>query len=144
MAQRRGKPTGTLRLTAPLSLGQRHVLPILDQYLKQWPELRADIRFTDRFVDLVEEGVDVAVRIGAPKEDSQLLTRTVAWQQFVTCASPAYLKRGVPQMPGDLYGHDKIAFLAARRPCPGAFTQKRAAPVRRSRAAEHRQFRGHA
>ncbi|MNH23209.1 HTH-type transcriptional regulator DmlR [compost metagenome] len=122
MAQRRGKPTGTLRLTAPLSFGQRHVLPILDRYLKQWPELRADIRFTDRFVDLVEEGIDVAVRIGAPKEDSQLLTRTVAWQQFVTCASPAYLDaRGVPQVPGDLYGHDKIAFLAGEKAMPWRF-----------------------
>ncbi|HEK1766412.1 TPA: LysR family transcriptional regulator [Pseudomonas putida] len=122
MAQRRGRPTGTLRLTAPLSFGQRHVLPILDVYLKQWPELRADIRFTDRFVDLVEEGVDVAVRIGAPKEDSQLLTRTVAWQQFVTCAAPEYLQRhGVPQAPADLYGHDKIAFLAGEKASPWRF-----------------------
>ncbi|MDH0648237.1 LysR family transcriptional regulator [Pseudomonas sp. GD03858] len=122
MAQRRAQPTGTLRLTAPLSFGQRHVLPLLDAYLKQWPELRADIRFTDRFVDLVEEGIDVAVRIGAPKEDSQLLTRTVAWQQFVTCASPDYLARhGTPQTPADLYGHDKIAFLVGEKPNPWRF-----------------------
>lgn len=146
MAQRRGKPTGTLRLTAPLSFGQRHVLPILDRYLKQWPELRADIRFTDRFVDLVEEGIDVAVRIGVPKEDSQLLTRTVAWQQFVTCASPAYLdERGVPQVPGDLYGHDKIAFLAGEKVMPWRFhTEAGLHLLRRPRAAEHRQLRGDA
>ena len=62
------------------------------------------------------------MRIGAPKEDSQLLTRTVAWQQFVTCASPAYLDaRGVPQVPGDLYGHDKIAFLAGEKAMPWRF-----------------------
>jgi DNA-binding transcriptional LysR family regulator len=109
-----------------LSFGQRHVLPILDRYLKLWPELRADIRFTDRFVDLVEEGVDVAVRIGAPKEDSQLLTRTVAWQQFVTCAAPDYLQRhGTPQVPADLYGHDKIAFLAGEKSSPGVFAPTR-------------------
>jgi DNA-binding transcriptional LysR family regulator len=112
MAQRRSQPTGTLKLTAPLSFGQRHVLPVLDAFLKQWPELRADVRFTDRFVDLVEEGVDIAVRIGEPKDDSRLLTRTIAWQQFVTCASPDYLaRRGTPRMPQDLAGHDTMAFL---------------------------------
>ncbi|MGY2340816.1 LysR family transcriptional regulator [Pseudomonas sp. SDO5532_S415] len=116
MALRRGQPTGTFKLTAPLSFGQRHVLPILDAYLKQWPQLRADVWFTDRFVDLVEEGVDVAIRIGVPKDDSQLLTRTVGWQQFVTCASPSYLARcGVPQTPAELTGHDTIAFTSGER-----------------------------
>jgi DNA-binding transcriptional LysR family regulator len=116
MALRRGRPTGTFKLTAPLSFGQRHVLPILDVYLKQWPELRADVWFTDRFVDLVEEGVDVAIRIGVPKDDSQLLTRTVGWQQFATCASPSYLARcGVPQTPAELTGHDTIAFTSGER-----------------------------
>lgn len=115
MALRRGRPTGTFKLTAPLSFGQRHILPILDAYLKQWPELRADVWFTDRFVDLVEEGVDIAIRIGAPNDDSQLLTRTVGWQQFATCASPSYLARcGVPQMPADLVGHDTIAFISGQ------------------------------
>lgn len=72
MAVRRGQPAGTLKLTAPLSFGQRHILPLLDHYMKQWPELRADVRFTDRFVDVVEEGFDIALRIGAPKDDTQL------------------------------------------------------------------------
>jgi DNA-binding transcriptional LysR family regulator len=115
MALRRGRPTGTFKLTAPLSFGQRHILPILDAYLKQWPELRADVWFTDRFVDLVEEGVDIAIRIGTPKDDSQLLTRTVGWQQFATCASPSYLARyGVPQTPADLVGYDTIAFISGQ------------------------------
>lgn len=119
MAARRGQPSGTLRLTAPLSFGQRHILPVLDHYLKQWPELRADIRFTDRYIDLVEEGFDIAVRIGAPREDAQLLTRTVAWQQFVTCAAPDYLARkGVPQQPQDLAGHDTLSFLSGEHPSP--------------------------
>ncbi|WP_433771329.1 LysR substrate-binding domain-containing protein [Pseudomonas putida] len=116
MALRRGRPTGTFKLTAPLSFGQRHILPILDAYLKQWPDLRADVWFTDRFVDLVEEGVDIAIRIGAPKDDSQLLTRTVGWQQYATCASPSYLARcGVPQTPAELVGHDTIAFGSGER-----------------------------
>jgi len=119
MAARRGQPSGTLRLTAPLSFGQRHILPVLGRYLKQWPDLRADVRFTDRFIDLVEEGFDIAVRIGEPREDLQLLTRTVAEQQFVTCASPDYLARkGVPQRPQDLAGHDRLAFLGGEQPSP--------------------------
>ncbi|MFJ3485500.1 LysR substrate-binding domain-containing protein [Pseudomonas sp. NPDC090202] len=113
MARRREKPTGTLKLTAPLSFGQRHILPLLEVYLKQWPELRANIWFTDRFVDLVEEGVDIALRIGQINDNSQLLTRTVGWQQYCVCASPDYLaRRGVPVTPEDLTGHDTIALLS--------------------------------
>lgn len=114
MALRREKPTGTLRLTAPLSLGQRHILPIIDKFLKKWPELRADIVFTDRYVDLIEEGFDIAIRIGEPKDDSRILTRTIATQNMVTCASPEYLAlRGVPQIPADLSSHDTIFFRSA-------------------------------
>ncbi len=117
MAMRRRKPTGTLKLTAPLSFGQRHILPVLESLLKQWPDLRADIWFTDRFIDLVEEGFDIAVRIGKLKDDSQLLTRTVGTQQFVTCASADYLaRRGIPKSPQDLVSHDTIAFLSGERP----------------------------
>jgi DNA-binding transcriptional LysR family regulator len=122
MALRRARPTGTFKLTAPLSFGQRHILPLLDAYLKEWPELRANIWFTDRFVDLVDEGIDIAIRIGTPKDDTQLLTRTVGWQQFITCASPAYLARcGVPETPQALDGHDTVALLAGERPTPWRF-----------------------
>lgn len=114
MALRREKPTGTLRLTAPLSLGQRHILPVIDRFLKKWPELRADIVFSDRYVDLIEEGFDIAIRIGEPKDDSRILTRTIATQHMVTCASPEYLAlRGVPVVPEDLARHDTIFFRSA-------------------------------
>lgn len=117
MAARRGQPSGTLRFTAPLSFGQRHLLPVLDAYMTKWPELRADVRFTDRFIDLIEEGFDIAVRIGGAGEDAQLLTRTIGWQQFATCAAPDYLaRRGKPQTPQELAGHDIIAFLSGERP----------------------------
>lgn len=116
MAQRRVKPTGTLKLTAPLSLGQRHILPALEAYLAAWPELQADIAFTDRYVDLVEEGYDIAIRVGEPLDDSRVMTRTIAWQHMLTCASPAYLaQRGVPQLPAQLDGHDTIFFMNAQR-----------------------------
>jgi DNA-binding transcriptional LysR family regulator len=113
MALRRGKPSGTLKLMAPPSFGRRHILPVLEAYLKQWPDVRAEVWFTDRFVDLVEEGFDIAVRIGSPKDDSQVLTRTVAWQKFVVCASPDYLARcGTPQTPQDLAEHDTIVYFS--------------------------------
>jgi DNA-binding transcriptional LysR family regulator len=117
MAVRRGRPSGTLRLTAPLSLGQRHVLPVLDAYLKQWPELRADVRFTDRFVDLVDEGFDLALRIGGIRDDANVLSRTIGAQQFVTCASPEYLaKHGTPVTVEDLQQHDAMFFVGGQQP----------------------------
>lgn len=119
MASRRNQPTGTLKLLMPPSLGRRHVLPVLNAYLDQWPTVRAELWFTDRFVDLVEDGFDVAIRIGAPKEDSMMLTRTVAWQQYTVCASPEYLaRRGTPQTPQDLAGHDTIMYLIAEQSRP--------------------------
>lgn len=122
MAQRRGRPTGLLKLTAPLSFGQRYILPVLDDYLRQWPEVRAHVSFTDRFVDLIEEGFDVAVRIGEPNENSLLMGRTIAHQQFVTCAAPTYLERhGTPQGIDELAGHDSIVFLSADKPSPWRF-----------------------
>ena len=119
MALRRSEPTGTLKFLMPPTFGQRHVLPVLNDYLRQWPGLRAELWFTDRFVDLVEDGFDLAIRIGAPKEDSQMLTRTVAWRQFIVCASPDYLaKRGIPQAPRELIDHDTIMYAVGEQPRP--------------------------
>lgn len=116
MATRRQRPTGTLKLTAPLSLGQRLVLPVIDSFLSKWPELQAHITFSDRFVDIIEEGFDIAIRIGEPKEDTRIVTRTLGWQHMVTCASPAYLaRRGTPSHPSQLPGHDTIFFFNADR-----------------------------
>lgn len=117
MASRQGRPTGTLKMTAPLSFGQLHVLPVLQDYLNQWPELKLHLSFTDRYVDLIEEGFDLAVRIGGTREDSELLSRSIAVQQFVVCASPAYLaSAGTPQEPEDLARHDRIVFLTNNLP----------------------------
>ncbi|NIF85802.1 LysR family transcriptional regulator [Comamonas sp. Tr-654] len=122
MAQRKGRPTGLLKLTAPLSFGQRYILPVLDDYLRQWPEVRAHVSFSDRFVDLIEEGYDIAVRIGEPDENSLLMGRTIACQQFVTCAAPAYLeRRGTPHTPAEIAEHDAIVFLSADKPRPWQF-----------------------
>ncbi|MQU61495.1 LysR family transcriptional regulator, partial [Pseudomonas helleri] len=91
LAFRRSTPSGRLRMSLPVALGRLHVLQHIECCLKDWPSLSVDITFSDRLVDLIDEGFDLAMRIGPPKEDSRLLTRTVAYQQMITCASPKYL-----------------------------------------------------
>lgn len=122
MASRRLQPTGTLKITAPHSLGQQYILPILDAFLKKWSGLKADISFTDRFIDIVEEGFDIGIRVGVPKDDSRILTRTIAWQKMQTCASPQYIKlHGYPKQPDDLTKFDCIFFSNASGKRPWKF-----------------------
>ena len=103
-------PRGELRLTAPILFGRLHVLPIVTEFLDRFPEVRAALALVDRPVDLVEEGLDVAVRIGALGESSAVATRVGALRRIVV-ASPDYLaRRGTPQRPADLSDHDVVAF----------------------------------
>ena len=103
-------PRGELRLTAPILFGRLHVLPIVTEFLNRFPEVQAALALVDRPVDLVEEGLDVAVRIGALGESSAVATRVGALRRIVV-ASPDYLaRRGTPQRPADLTDHDVVAF----------------------------------
>lgn len=98
-------PRGRLRVNAPLSFGFLHLAPLLPEFLARCPELEVDVAMNDRFVDLVEEGFDVAVRIGA-LADSSLIVRRLAPIRRVICASPAYLAaHGTPATPTDLQDH---------------------------------------
>jgi DNA-binding transcriptional LysR family regulator len=102
-------PRGTLTLTAPVLFGQVYVTPILVSYLEQFPEVDAQCLFLDRVVNVVEEGIDVAVRIGE-LPDSSLQAVRVGRVRRVLVASPAYLQaRGVPQRPDDLAGHTIVS-----------------------------------
>lgn len=110
MAARSTVPTGRLRIDVPVSLGRLQILPVVHDYLRQWPMVDVKISFNDRYVDLVEEGIDVAVRVGG-LADSGLVSRTVAPHRLVTCAAPDYLRRrGVPATIDDLAGHNCLAF----------------------------------
>ena len=105
---------GTLAVTAPIAFGRRHVVPVAAEYLRAHPGMDLRLSLSDRLVGMIDEGVDVAVRI-ASLPDSSLLASRVGAVRTVTCASPEYLaKRGAPDLPGDLAGHDCI--LAGRRP----------------------------
>jgi DNA-binding transcriptional LysR family regulator len=122
MAVRSATPTGGLRISVPVALGRTQVLPVIEAFLARWPEVTAEVSFTDRFVDMIDEGIDIAVRIGEPKPDSRLIARTVATQKLLACASPVYLeRRGVPATPADLADHECLQFISAGRPQPWRF-----------------------
>lgn len=103
-------PRGTLKVNAALSFGVRHLAPALVDYLAAFPEVRVDLTLNDRLVDLVEEGYDVAIRIGNLAE-SRLVARRLAPIRLVVCGAPSYFERhGVPQRPQDLVSHQCLDY----------------------------------
>jgi DNA-binding transcriptional LysR family regulator len=110
VTQLEAAPRGTLRLNVPVVFGRLHVAPALPAFLARYPALQIDLNMTDGFIDLVEEGVDLAVRIGE-LEDSSLIARRLAPNHRVICASPDYLRTaGVPQEPADLRAHNCLIY----------------------------------
>ncbi|WP_417811785.1 LysR family transcriptional regulator [Thalassospira alkalitolerans] len=102
-------PTGLLRITAPVEFGHLHVAPILADFLDAYPDVSVDFMTVDRVVNLAEEGIDVAVRIG-DLPPSGLMAMRVGYQRRVVCGSPDYLvAHGVPATPQDLQHHKIIA-----------------------------------
>ena len=98
-------PRGVLHLAAPVSFGITQLGPALADYLARYPEVVVDVRLDDRLVDLVDEGFDLALRVGALK-DSSLIARRLAPVRFALCASPGYVKQhGAPRHPDDLSSH---------------------------------------
>jgi DNA-binding transcriptional LysR family regulator len=103
-------PHGVLTVTAPAMFGSLHVRPVVDAYLSAYPDVRVRLLFLDRVVNLVDEGVDVAIRI-AHLPDSALVGKPVGAVRRVACASPDYLARhGRPRTPSELANHRCISF----------------------------------
>ncbi len=114
-AEANAEPRGTLQITAPTSFGRYRLMPMLTRFLQQYPEVGIDVALTDRIVDLVEEGFEVAFRIGH-MADSRLIARPLAPYQLVTCASPAYLRaHGTPASPRDLKKHACLGYQFRKR-----------------------------
>lgn len=107
------RPSGVLRVTMPVSFSIRHVGPMIAQYMTRYPEVSVDAYVSDRRVHLVEEGFDVALRVG-PSPESSLIARRLASDRLAICASPAYLAaRGTPRHPRELAAHDCVLYSYA-------------------------------
>ncbi|MFC0218851.1 DNA-binding transcriptional LysR family regulator [Pseudochelatococcus lubricantis] len=116
-----GAPAGRLRLTAPVSFGTRRLTPALLDFANAFPDIQLDVSFSDRIVDLIDEGFDVAVRIGKP-QDSTLIARKLCDARIVTVAAPSYVeRRGMPASPQELTDHDCIVDTNFRDPFRWAF-----------------------
>ena len=98
-AQMQASPAGLLRAGTPVAFGRLHVLPLVPAFLERYPKLKLDLLMNDRFIDLVEEGVDLAIRVGK-LSDMSLIARHLGRSRRVTVATPDYLKRhGTPRGP---------------------------------------------
>ncbi len=104
------KPRGTLRLTSAITFGVRHLSPAIAEFVTRYPAMRFDVELSDRAVDLVDEGFDIAVRVGTIGTQN-LVGRKIGSTQLVCCAAPAYLARhGTPIAPEDLAGHACLTY----------------------------------
>ncbi len=116
-------PRGLLRISAPVTFGAAELAPALLEFAAAYPEVSLDVSSTDRMVNLVEEGFDVAVRIGQ-LDDSSLVARKLAAVRLVTCAAPDYLAgAGAPATPEDLAAHEAIIDTNAADPAVWRFRQ---------------------
>lgn len=104
------EPRGVLRLSASVAFGTLHIAPALPEFLEKFPDLTVDMAITDRYVDLAEEGYDVAVRI-ADNPGQHLVARRLAGVKRVVCATPEYFsRRGAPRTPADLVHHNCLTY----------------------------------
>lgn len=117
-----GKPQGKLTISTSLDFGQSLLVQSLPEFLQQYPDIEIDLRLSDRFVDLVVEGIDVAIRLG-DLEDSSLIRRHLGRANFALCASPSYLQvHGTPKTPRDLLHHNCLRYLYNGQPIPWEFS----------------------
>ncbi|WP_426071527.1 LysR family transcriptional regulator [Janthinobacterium sp. DSP2-3-3] len=134
----RATPRGKLKITAPVSFGSERIAPLLAEYLTAYPDVSLELNLNDRMVDLVEEGFDAAIRIGA-LQDSGMVARPLRHYAMVICASPGYLaKHGTPRTPDDLAQHECVDFMQWSRHMRWRLSGKE---TRRDGAATESRFR---
>jgi len=113
MSGKPGVPQGTLRITAPDAIGRRLLLPVVPAFLKQWPRVQIEISFSDRIDNLVDEGFDLAIRVGLTSPPDGLIARTLLTDEPVLCAAPAFFQgRSRPQRVEQLDLYDTLEFAS--------------------------------
>jgi len=111
VAQLQVEPKGTLRVNAPMSFGTMHLAKAIAHFMRRYPDIQLQLTLNDRFIDLLEEGFDVTLRIATLKDDDPLTTHAIAPIRRVICAAPGYLKAyGIPKTPADLLHHDCLKY----------------------------------
>lgn len=122
-------PQGELTVTAPIVFGRLHVVPVVTEFLRAYQRVDVRLLLADRALNLIEDRVDLAVRIG-PLPDSRLVASKVGQIRRVVCASPAYLKeRGTPRAPQDLLKHDCVTFAGLTDAGSWTFRDRQTVPV---------------
>jgi DNA-binding transcriptional LysR family regulator len=117
------QPKGTLRITAPIPFGERYLPALVSEFLRLHPEISFQVALTDRRIDLVEEGFDLAIRVGR-LPDTTMVARRLASSRFVACASSDYIRRfGEPREPGELSSHQCLIFTHHYAPTEWRFVR---------------------
>lgn len=117
-------PSGTLRVSASLSFALQHIAPRVPDYVGRYPKVRVHIEAANRYLDLIDNGIDVAIRTREYEPDSNITIRRLAETRRILVAAPAYLAaRGRPEHPTDLRDHDLLLYTYAKNPNELAFTK---------------------
>lgn len=112
MSQAQSAPSGRLHVSMPSAFGRSQVIPAVSEFMQHYPQVKVDASVTDRFVDVVEEGFDVIVRIG-DLPDTRMIARSLGVTRFVVAASPHYLQQNTrPEKPEDLRDHNCVSFIS--------------------------------
>jgi len=116
VTQLQKEPLGTLKITCPIGLGQSHIIPLLSEFMNVCPSLKVDLQLDDKIVNMIDERIDISIRVGWPG-DSSLVARKLFNSPRVLCASPGYIERfGMPQTPEELSNHNAIIFTLLPTP----------------------------
>lgn len=136
-------PKGTLKLTCGVTFGERFIAPAIGEFAARHPQLVFDLDLSDRAMDLVEEGFDLAIRIG-PVAQQGLVSRRLGRTQMVCCASPGYLERyGTPQTPEDLKAHQCLSYTLTSLPNIWCFESPQGVSYDLQITPRHRANNGH-
>lgn len=132
------RPAGRLRIDLPAAFGRKRIMPILLDVTREFPELSLTVSFSERFVDLIEEGIDLVVRIGELEDSSGLIARRLTTQKLAICASPEYLRaHGEPQTPEDLVNHQCVVGFRRNQPVSWLLRQENGDTTRFTPPATH-------